>query len=54
VSSTFAIYLSATFEGPVKESREIPTELRLFISILLDAFTAGGEGDLGFEVREGR
>jgi hypothetical protein len=54
LSSTFAIYLSATFEGPVKESRDISTELRLLVSILLDAFTAGGEGNLGFAMREGR
>ena len=52
LSSTFAIYLSATFGGPAKESRETSTELRLLVSILLDAFTVGGEGDLGFAVRE--
>ena len=52
LSSTFAIYLSVTFEGPVKESREISTELRLLVSILLDVFTMGGEGNLGFAVKE--
>lgn len=51
-SSTFAIYLSANLEGPVKESREISLELRLLVSILLDTFTA--RGDLGFAVKEGR
>jgi hypothetical protein len=48
LSSIFTAY------GSVKERRKISADLRLLVSILLDTFTVGGEGDLDFAVKEGR